>query len=80
MTPRLITILTFVIGLGLSYSLTLPYYKDQKAADDLLNRSYDIDKQEYYKQEAELRTSKTRFMDLGTGIAIASGTILLFSC
>jgi len=79
MTPRQITILTFIIGLGLfSYSQTLPYYKDQKAADDLLNRSYDIDKQEYYKKEAELRTSKTTFMDLGTGIAIASGTILLF--
>lgn len=79
MTPRIITILTFIIGLGLfSYSLTLPSYKDQKAADDFLNNSYNIDKQEYYKREAELRTSKTTFMDLGAGIAIASGTILLF--
>ncbi len=79
MAPRIITILTFIVGLGLfSYSLTLPYYKDQKSADDLLSRSYDIDKQEYYKREAELRTSKTTVMDLGAGIAIASGTILLF--
>ncbi|MBS1572729.1 MAG: hypothetical protein JST62_10070, partial [Bacteroidetes bacterium] len=79
MTPRIITILTFIIGLGLfSYSLTLPYYKNQKDADDLLNNSYDINKQEYYKREAELRTSKTTFMDLGFGLAIASGTILAF--
>ncbi len=79
MTPRLITILTFIIGLGLfSYSLTLPYYKDQKAADNLLKNSYNIDKQEYYKREAELRTEKTTYMDLGSGIAIASGIILLY--
>lgn len=79
MTPRIITILTFIIGLGLlSYSLTLPYYKDQKAADVLLTNSYDINKTEYYKREAELRTNKTTFMDLGAGIAIASGTVLLF--
>jgi hypothetical protein len=58
--------------------LTLPYYKNQKDADDLLNNSYDINKQEYYKREAELRTSKTTFMDLGFGLAIASGTILAF--
>ena len=58
--------------------MTLPYYKDQKAADNLLNSSYGIDKQEYYKREAELRTNKTAFMDMGAGIAIASGTILIF--
>ncbi len=79
MTLRIIIILTFIFGIGLfSYSLSLPYYKDQKAANSLLNNSYDIDKQEYYKLDAKLRTSKTTFMDLGSGIAIASGTILLF--
>lgn len=79
MTPRLITILTLIIGLGLfCYSLTLPYYKDQEAAGNLLSNSYNIDKQEYYKQEAELRTRKTTFMDLGAGIIIASITILLY--
>ena len=78
-TVRLITILTFIIGVGiLSYSLTLSYYKDQEAADNLLNNAYNIDKQEYYKKEAEIRTSKTTFMDLGTGIGIASLTILIF--
>jgi hypothetical protein len=66
MKPRLIITLTFIIGLVLFfYSLTLPIYKDQKAADDLLKNSDKIDKQEYYKRDAELRTSKTTFMDLG---------------
>jgi len=72
-------LIIFIIGLGLfSYSLTLPYYKDQKAVENLLNNAYNIDKQEYYKKEAELKTSKTTFMDLGTGIGIASITILIF--
>ena len=79
MTPRIITILALVIGLGLfSYSLTLPYYKDQKAADNLLNNAYNIERHEYYKKEAELRTSKTTLMDLGAGIVIASITIFIF--
>lgn len=79
MTPRLITILTLLIGLVLfSYSLTLPYYKVQKSADDLIGNSYDMDKPDYYKKEAELRTNKVTFMDLGSGLAIVSTTILLF--
>ena len=78
-TPRIISILIFAIGIGLfSYSLTLPYYKDKELVDSLLNNSYNIDKQEYYKQEAELRTNKIAFMDLGIGIAIASVTIFIF--
>jgi hypothetical protein len=58
--------------------LTLPYYKDQKSADDLIGNSYDMEKSDYYKKEAELRTNKVTFMDLGSGLAIASATILLF--
>ena len=78
MAPRLIIILTFLIGLGLFlYSLTLPYYKDQKSADDLIGNSYDLEKSDYYKKEAELRTNKVTFMDLGSGLTIASATILL---
>jgi hypothetical protein len=37
-----------------------------------------MDKSDYYKKEAELRTNKVTFMDLGSGLAIASVTILLF--
>ena len=79
MTPRLISILVLVIGFSLfSYSLTLPYYKDQNAADILLGKSYDIEKSDYYKRETELRTNKLTFMDLGSGLLIASASILLF--
>ena len=79
MKPRIIVLLILTIGIGLFvYSLTLPYYKDQKAADNLIISSYDIEKSEYYKLEADLRTNKLTFMDLGSGIAIASGVILLF--
>jgi len=79
MTPRLISTLTLLIGFGLFfYSLTLPYYKDQKLADDLIGNSYDMEKSDYYKKEAELRTNKVTFMDVGSGLAIASATILFF--
>jgi hypothetical protein len=79
MTPRLIFILTLLIGIVLfSYSLTLPYYKDQKSANDLIGKSYNMDKSDYYRKEAELRTNKVTLMDLGSGLAIASGTIMLF--
>ena len=79
MTPRLIVALTLIIGLGLfTYSLTLPYFKNQEAFDNLINKSNDMEKSDYYKKEAELRTNKVTLMDLGSGIAIASTTILLF--
>jgi hypothetical protein len=79
MTPRTIIIFILIIGIVLfSYSLTLPYYKDQKLSEELMSKSYDMEKTEYYKKEAELRTNKVTFMDLGSGITIASLTILLF--
>lgn len=79
MTPRLITKLILLIGIGLfSYSLTLPYYKDQKSGNELMFDAYKMEKSEYIKKEAELRTYKLVFMDLGSGLAIASSTILLF--
>jgi hypothetical protein len=56
----------------------LPYYKDQKAADNLLDNSYNINKADYYKREAALRTDKLTFMDLGSGLATAATTIFLF--
>ena len=79
MTPRLLITFTLFIGLGLFlYSLNLPYYNDQNLAKDLLDNSFDMDDTDYYKKEAELRTSKVEYMDLGSGITIASITILLF--
>ena len=79
MTPRHIIIILLITGIGLfSSSLTLGYYKDQKAADNLINNSYNIDKSSYYKKEAALRTNKLTFMDVGSGLTIASITILFF--
>jgi hypothetical protein len=78
-TLRTITTIFLVVGVGLlSYSLTLPYYKNDKAAAALLESSHTIDKQEYYRKEANLRTSKNTMMDLGAGIAITSGILLFY--
>ena len=79
MTIRAITIGIVIIGVGLLiYSLTLPYYKDTQKADELLSEAYSLDTEEYYAREAQLRTHKKEIMDLGAGLAIASGTLLLF--
>jgi hypothetical protein len=79
MTPRNIIISTLIIGIVLfSYSLTLPYYKDQKLAGELMSNSHYMEIADYYKKDAEIRTNKVTFMDLGSGLAIASLTILLF--
>ncbi len=79
MAPRQIVIFILIIGLGLFfYSLTLKYYTDQSAVEFLRNIPYQSDHKEYYEKEAELRTDKLTFMDLGSGLAIASATILLF--
>jgi hypothetical protein len=83
MTPKFVVVILLIIGIGVfSYSLVLPYYKNQKAADNLIRRSYymdnDMDKISYYKKIAELRTNKITFMDFGAGLAIAAATILFF--
>ena len=68
-----------VLGLGLfSYSLTLPYYTNQRAADNLLNGSMELSHADYYRQDAALRTNKVACMDLGAGLAIAAATMLSF--
>jgi len=78
MIPRII-ITILIIGLSFfSYSLTLPYYKNKEAAEKLMDKSYEIEDSDYNKQDAELRTNKLILMDLGSGIVIASTTILLF--
>ena len=79
MTIRVTTIGTLLFGLGLFiYSLTLPYYVDQQKADELITDAYSLDRDEYYKREAALRTDKLKFMDFGAGLTIASGAVLLF--
>ena len=58
MTLRIFTICSLLIGLVLfTYSLTLPYYKDQRTADEFFENALTIEKSDYYKREAELRTN-----------------------
>ena len=80
MKPRTITLIIFIIGVGLlSYSFTIPYYKDQEAANVLLDDYYDnMDRKEYYIQESELRTNKIVYMDLGAGLLLVSIASFLF--
>jgi hypothetical protein len=79
MKIRLITIGTLIIGLGFfMYSKTLPYYTDSQKGAELLIKSYSLDKDDFEKRQVELRTNKVKFMDFGAGLAIASGTVLLF--
>jgi uncharacterized membrane protein YccF (DUF307 family) len=87
---RLILALTFLIGLGLIiYSTTLPYYSDPTIKDQLdikdrvdkflpTGTPNDLWKKMFYEKRDELQTNKKYIMDLGSGLAIASLTILIF--
>jgi ketol-acid reductoisomerase len=43
----------------------------KKAADTVVGNSYNMEKSNYYKKEAEPRTNKATFMDFDSGLAIA---------
>ncbi|UZR97150.1 hypothetical protein [Chondrinema litorale] len=76
---RKIIFLILLLGIGLLiFSLTMSYYTDKEAAEELISGSYDIGKTEYYEREAELRTHKTTFMDLGAGISVSALVLLGF--
>ena len=86
MTLRLLLTVLVAAGLGLfAYSLALPYYTNEKAAEELLNSNFltrsgsaEDFKAEYYRKEAALRTPKLAYMDAGVGMALAAATVLLF--
>ncbi len=79
MAFRLILVI-LLIGTGLFiYSLTLPYYFNQEEAENLLIRSFEMEKSVYYKKEAELRTLKVTLMDVGSGLMVATLVVLAFS-
>jgi len=71
------------------YSLRLPYYTNSTAKEKLESttndqiissggKSYDKIKAKYYSEIEKLRTKKTWYFDLGSGISISMGCILLF--
>lgn len=78
---RLFFLIMFLLGMGLwGYSLSMEYYTDaEKMSEieinvDLENPDY---RQQYWKAREELETNKRRYMDLGSGVAIASGVLWL---
>lgn len=84
MKLRFITLCLLLIGMVIfAYSLSLPYYKNNKGPESVtLHTSatddYEKFKEEYYKYEETYRTNKTDLMDLGAGICVASLSFLAF--
>lgn len=85
--PRIICYISLLIGLAFyGYSKRLDYYTDTKAKEKLDSepasfRGLVDDKQwknHYYTEVDKLRTDKLFYEDLGSGLAIASATVLLF--
>ena len=87
---KMIKIIIFfmLVGVGMfSYSLYLPYYTDQNAKEKLENKNEEMNfsgenyikyKENYYAEIEKIKTNKISLMDIGTGIVIASITILIF--
>jgi len=76
---RYCIIILGIIGLAMvAYSMTLPLYNDYNEYLQLNNRYYDnsITESKYYVQISELKTSKNKLFDFGSGIVTFSSTIL----
>lgn len=78
MTLRNLTIFLLLVGLVLfTYSLTLPHYKNETKTSRFYIYQKDIP-QHYYNPSSNHRTLKVPLMDIGAGVAIAAGSVLLF--
>lgn len=79
MKPILLTLLLLLLGCCLfAYALTIPYYTNQSAADQLQTKRWEMGKTKYYEAEAKLRTNKTVLSDIGSGLVVATVVVLLF--
>ncbi|RYE24372.1 MAG: hypothetical protein EOP45_05880 [Sphingobacteriaceae bacterium] len=87
MILKVIFFLSIVVGLCLyGYSTQLDYYTNPEAKEKLDSEAgSNLDlvqdkqwKQHYYAETDKLKTEKLFFEDLGSGLAIASATVLLF--
>ncbi|MFP9112821.1 hypothetical protein ACLI1A_02695 [Flavobacterium sp. RHBU_3] len=79
MKPRVLTVCLLLIGMVIfAYSLTLPYYKNNKAPYEVVPDDSVNYKDEYYKYEETYRTNKTDLMDFGSGLCIAATSFLFF--
>lgn len=79
MKLRFITLCLLLIGMVIfAYSLSLPYYKNNKAPYEVVPDDSVNYKDEYYKYEETYRTNKTALMDFGAGLCVASLSFLVF--
>lgn len=79
MKPRLLTLCLLLIGIiTVAYSLSLPYYKNNKAPYEVIPDDSVNYKDEYYKYEEAYRTNKTELMDFGLGLCVIAISFLAF--
>jgi hypothetical protein len=87
MNFRIAAFILLLVGAGaFAYSFTLPFYTDQKAYDKLETeamekmegKNYRFYKEKFYKERDKIKTHKLFYMDIGSGLAIAALTILVF--
>lgn len=70
---KFITIVLLTVGLAIFISsLTIPRYVDLKAANELHENGYGMDRTVYFEKEEALSTNKLFLMDLGSGMIIVS--------
>lgn len=79
MKLRLLSLCLLLTGILIfAYSLTLPYYKNNKAPHEIVPDDSANYKDEYYKYEETYRTNKTDLMDFGLGLCVIAISFLTF--
>lgn len=77
--PTFLAVLLMVLGAAmLAYGMTLPYHGNQSTVNQLMINGGTINKKEYYAQEAAFRTSKTTYLDAGSGLLVVAIMLLVF--
>ena len=79
MKLRVITLCLLLIGMVIfAYSLSLPYYKNNKAPYEVVSDDSTNYEDEYYRYEETYRTNKIDLMDFGLGLCVIAITFLAF--
>jgi hypothetical protein len=79
MKLRVITLCLLVIGMVIfAYSLSLPYYKNNKTPYEVVSDDSTNYKDEYYRYEETYRTNKIDLMDFGAGLCVVALSFLTF--
>lgn len=76
---KFINLVLLTVGLAIFItSLTIPRYVDLKAANELHENGYEMERAIYYEKEEALSTNKLFLMDLGSGMVIVSLLLHIF--